>query len=142
MELLGLDERSQRERIFLYFWIHTSFMTDSSNSSRATTPRTRNNLASQGNNGTSTYNGQASGRTTSSHPSLVDEEETELVPMDDISVEEDSVERSREHRTEEQVENKEMVMELDRDDVDRGRYKGCPFKKTERVFVRLHYHHL
>lgn len=127
LELLGQDERERKERIFLYFWIHTSFMTDSSSASRATTPR------SSGTKKVAT--------TTSSTELRQDEgdeeaeEDSELVPMNGGS-DDSSATTENEKKTDDQ-----LVMALDKNDVDRGRYKGCPFKKADKVFVRLHYNY-
>lgn len=110
-ELLGINESEQKERIFLYFWIHTSFMPGSS------AQRAKDGDDSLGN----------------------DIRQDELVLMDDNEHHESlpEAEAAGPHHGQ----PKQLVMELDRDGVDRGRYKGCPFKETKRVFVRLHYNY-
>ena len=125
LELLGQDERERKERIFLYFWIHTSFMTDSSSgSSRAATPRS---------SGTEKVAARSNTELRQDEGDEEAEEDSELVPMNGGS--DDSSERE-EKKTDDQ-----LVMELDKNDVDRGRYKGCPFKKADKVVVRLHYNY-
>jgi hypothetical protein len=132
LELLGQDENERKERIFLYFWIHTSFMTSTS-ASRATTPRSSDRRDAQSASATGT-------------PGLRqdegDNEESELVPMEGHATATTSVAAIDPESVKEKKEkNEQLVMELDKHDVDRGRYKGCPFKKADKVIVRLHYNY-
>jgi hypothetical protein len=128
LELLGQDERERKERIFLYFWIHTSFMTDSSSgSSRPATPRS---------SGTEKVATRSNTELRQDEGDEEAEEDSELVPMNGGSDDSSATTEKAEKKTDDQ-----LVMELDKNDVDRGRYKGCPFKKADKVFVRLHYNY-
>jgi len=108
LELLGIDERENKQRIFLYFWIHTSFLNNSFNQKVLKTSQSAGgDQQSQDLDSPVFTVAQARQGEGADEPSEGD-------PGD-------------------------LVLELGKEDVDRGRYKGCPFRKAHKVAVKLHY---
>jgi len=108
IELRGMDEKTHKSRILLYFWFHTSFLEKSINA-RDDDDETPNETPLEGYGEVAHYSRQMRRRT------KLDASSRYGTDLDG------------------------QFVEFLKGGVDRGRYKGCPFKKAHRVCVRLYY---